>query len=124
MTLTGSQPVVAEKPFVLQPGLSPLVISLRAPGFAYNQGLSQPSRLLPALKSSSFRRETMLAKMGLAQLVPPTRYKLPLQAMITSSACAATSGKPRPLGLYKPLYVLPRVARYADTSADWKDGVE
>ena len=51
--VTGSQPAFAGNPFVLQPGLLPVVTSFNAalPAAEYKNGFKNPSGLLPAATS-------------------------------------------------------------------------
>jgi hypothetical protein len=110
--VTGSHPDMVAKPFVLQPVLWPLVMSFSADApVEYRNGLRNPSGLLPAAIRRSLRREMTEAKMGEEQLVPATSSVLPPTTISTFWPCAATSGKPRPVRLKRPLLVLPRRLR-------------
>ena len=60
---------------------------------------------------------TMLAKIGLAQLVPATLPDWPSHTIVTFSAGAATSGNPREVALKRPALVLPSVFKYAETAS-------
>ena len=105
-------PVVAGKPLVLQPGLSPVVMSLRAEApVEYKKGLRNPRGDLPAATSRSLIRAMTLAKIGLAQLVPATSSPSWSTTISTFSPWALTSGYARPEVLKRPLFVLPSVVR-------------
>lgn len=56
---------------------SPVVISLNAPGFAYNHGFKNPRTLFPPFNNSSFNNPTTLANIGLEHEVPATEVTLP-----------------------------------------------
>ena len=76
--VTGSQPAEAEKPLVLHPGLFPVVISWRTPGWAYKVGLTKPTVDLPAAIRSSLMRLRIAAKTGAAAEVPPISVGAPV----------------------------------------------
>ena len=106
--VTGSQPDLAGKPFVLQPGFEPEVMSLSADApVEYRKGLRNPSGLRPAAMRRSLSRAMMLASVGLAQLVPSTPPSWPSTTISKSTPCVAMSGNPRPLALYLPELVEP-----------------
>ncbi len=96
--------MLAEKPFVPQPGLFPEVMSLKTAAalLLYNSGFRNPSTGFPALRRWSLASATMLAKVGLDALVPPTRKSCPATLTTKFVPWAATSGNPRPEALYKP----------------------
>ena len=73
--VTGSQPFAAEKPFVLQPGFVPFVMSLRICGFAYSTGLTKPTGDLFTARRSSLMRFKIEANAGADAEVPPTRIE-------------------------------------------------
>ncbi len=59
---TGSHPVTAENPSVLQPGFEPLVMSMRPKKpYPYSQGLSKPSGGWPLEISQSLSSDIMPA---------------------------------------------------------------
>jgi hypothetical protein len=77
--------------------LEPVVISVKAEvALLYNQGFKNPSPGFPAATRPLFRSCMMLAKVGVAQLVPSTPSASPLATMVKSVAWAATSGYARP----------------------------
>lgn len=118
--LTASHPVTAGKPFVLHPGLSPLVISVSAlAAVLYSQGFKNPSVLFPAATSWSFKSAITLANVGLAQLVPSTVPALPSTTISKFTPWVLTSGYPRPLALNRPALVFPSVLRYVETAVAW-----
>ena len=84
--VTGSQPATAGNPFVLHPGLSPVVTSFNADApVEYKNGLRKPSGDLPAAINWSFNSAMTLAKIGLAQLVPSTVPNWPPTTISTST---------------------------------------
>ena len=106
--VTGSQPAEAGNPFVPQPGLSPVVTSLRADApVEYRKGLRKPKGDFPAATRRSLRRAMTLAKTGLEQLVPSTVPDSPSTMISRSTPWAETSGKARPDALNKPWLVEP-----------------
>lgn len=68
--VTGSHPVLAGNPAVLQDGLLPSVMSFRIPGFAYRKGFKNPIALFDFVRSRSFSRAMTEAKMGALAEVP------------------------------------------------------
>lgn len=76
--VTGSHPAVAAKPFVPQPGLSPVVISLNALGLAYRVGLMKPTGAFLAAILALLIRVIMLAKTGAEVEVPSSTDSTPL----------------------------------------------
>jgi hypothetical protein len=79
--VTGSHPSDAENPLVLQPGLSPEVMSWRTPGLAYNVGLTNPTVDFPAAIRSSLIRLRIAAKTGAAADVPPISVGRPISIL-------------------------------------------
>jgi hypothetical protein len=97
--VTGSHPELAEKPFVLQPGLSPVVMSWRTLGLAYcsimissnfpdgigawhtKVGFTNPTVDFPAAIRSSLMRLRIAAKTGAAAEVPPIKVGRPALKM-------------------------------------------
>ncbi len=109
-----------------QPGLSPVVMSKNALGFAYklvrfsscshdvdlhSQGVQKAERLFTAEIRRSLIREMTLANIGLEHEVPPTRPAPPPFTISTLLPCAATSGNPRLVVLNFPALVLPSAVR-------------
>jgi len=90
--VTGSQPVLAAKPFVLQPVLWPRVTSLNAVGLAYRKGFKNPSEGLPAAMSRSLIKPMTLAKVGEEQDVPSTPPVWPPSTIWKSTPWVETSG--------------------------------
>lgn len=83
------------------------------------RGFKNPSGDLPFAILKSFRRDTMPAKVGLAQEVPATELVPPLITTWKPLAWAATSGNPRPVVLNKPAFLVPTVARNAGMAVAW-----
>lgn len=79
--MTGSHPSEAENPSVLQPGLSPEVMSWRTPGLAYNVGLTKPTVDFPAAIRSSLMRLRIAAKTGAEADVPPISVGRPFSLL-------------------------------------------
>ena len=97
---------------MLQPGLLPVVTSLRADApVEYRKGFRKPRGGLPAAASSSLSNAMTLAKMGDEQLVPSTRPNWPLRVISTFSPWAEISGNARPVRVNLPEFVLPRAER-------------
>ncbi len=94
-------------------GYLPVVTSFRAGSAAgeYSNGLRKPSGGFPAAMSRSFSSDTMLAKIGVEQLVPATDPVFPATTIWTFSPCAATSGKARPVTLNFPAFSVPMLSR-------------
>ena len=78
--------MTAGKPFVLHPGLSPLVMSWNALGFAYRNGFRKPSDGRPAERRALLRRLMKPAKVGAAADVPPMRPDSPPTKILKRSA--------------------------------------
>lgn len=109
---------------MLHPGFEPVVTSLSALAAAlYSHGFKNPSGFFPAVVSWSFSSATTLANTGLAHDVPSTPVACPSTTTSNCTPCVDTSGYARPEVLNKPLFVLPRVSRYAATAVCWYAGV-
>jgi hypothetical protein len=83
------------------------VTSWNAPGFAYQNGLRNPSGLLPVETSASLMSAMTRAEIGLEQLVPSIVPNSPSRTISRFSPIADTSGYARPDVLSFPLCVDP-----------------
>jgi len=62
--------------FILHHGKS-VFTSVKAVGFLYNVGFTNPTVLLPAARRCSLIKVMIEAKMGAEALVPPTKFGCP-----------------------------------------------
>lgn len=87
---------------------------------AYNHGFKNPSTGFPTLNSLSLISAMILATVGADALVPESASVLfPFEMIVNNSACAARSGKPRPVRLNVPLKLVGRVAKKEEMAEDW-----
>lgn len=108
--LTGSQPAAAGNPWVLHPGLLPVVTSVNAPPAAagpYKKGFKNPNGGFPSASNLSFTSVIVAAKIGSEHNELETAPSWFWKTTSMSFPMAEASGKPRPVRLNFPALVLP-----------------
>lgn len=82
------------------------------------RGFTKPSTDLPWARRLELMSAKTEASEGEEQLVPSTNSCTPSKMMLKSTPLNATSGNPRPEGLYSPALRVPIPERYVATTVD------